>query len=268
MIDKEAQAKLISLGLLDPPADGLWGKMSAMALQMFQQANKLEPTGLLTNSTKEALTLAQVPKLTPSNTLGFTVARYMLKAGMFVAQGKGLLNIAYLEGVSLDGTLNDDSANEWNDLRIVFEVIDGQVTERGRWAATTEPGWYWTAKRRGNPKGAARIAFGQYKAWRVGIHRNSHQALVQTGGTVTVHRDYNCDGVRTADKLDTGYFGINQHWGWDMKKVDKASAGCLVGQSRDGHRNFMTLVKTDKRYQVNSQYSFFTAVLAGDKALR
>ena len=58
---------------------------------------------------------------------------------------------------------------------------------------------------------------------------------MQTGGQVTVCRDLNKDGQRTGDKRQTGEFGINQHWGYDLPEVEKASAGCLVGQSKDGH---------------------------------
>ena len=93
------------------------------------------------------------------------------------------------------------------------------------------------------------------------MHRNNHEALVQTGGEVTVCRDLNKDGQRAGDKRETGDFGINQHWGYDQQEVDKASAGCLVGQSKDGHRQFMALVKSDPRYQANRKYVFATAVL-------
>src|SRR6478752_3980819 len=81
------------------------------------------------------------------------------------------------------------------------------------------------------------------------------------GGEATVCRDLNKDGQRTGDKRQTGEFGINQHWGYDLPEVEKASAGCLVGQSKDGHRQFMALVKSDPRYQANRKFVFATAVL-------
>ena len=99
------------------------------------------------------------------------------------------------------------------------------------------------------------------------MHRNNHEALVQTGGEVTVCRDLNKDGQRTGDKRQTGEFGINQHWGYDLPEVEKASAGCLVGQSKDGHRQFMALVKSDPRYQANRKYVFATAVLPESEVL-
>jgi hypothetical protein len=67
-----------------------------------------------------------------------------------------------------------------------------------------------------NPKGAARIKFGQYTAWQVGLHgySNPHESLVQVE-EVAVHRDYNRDLKRTGDLVEWGLFGINQHWGFD-----------------------------------------------------
>lgn len=103
-----------------------------------------------------------------------------------------------------DGTLNGDAPNQFNDRRIVIEVIDGVDI-------------YYTAIRPMNDRGTARIQFGQYKAWTVGIHGNSepHKALVQVA-PVTVHRDFNKDFKRTGDALDTGLFGINQHYGEEL----------------------------------------------------
>jgi hypothetical protein len=40
-----------------------------------------------------------------------------------------------------------------------------------------------------------------------------------------------------------------------------SGAGCLIGRTKAGHRQFMKLVKTDARYQASNGYSFTTAVL-------
>lgn len=196
--------------------------------------------------------------------LAHLVVAAMERKGYQVDRGPGELNIVYVEGMNADGTPNNDEANKWNDLRLLIEFEHGQPRIVGKWAATTEPGRYWTE----NPLsqlGAARIEFGQYKSWQVGWHHpnkpSRHEALVQTGGKVTVCRDLNKDGVRTGDRRETGNFGINQHWGYDLAEVDKASAGCLVGQSKDGHRQFMALVKSDPRYQTNRKCVFATAIL-------
>lgn len=123
-----------------------------------------------------------------------------------------------------------------------------------------------------NPLGAARIAFGQYKAWCVGTHHpnaaSAHQALVQIE-PISVYRDRNKDFKRPGDMVDTGLFAINQHWGYDAPQDDlgRTSAGCLVGRTRDGHRKFMSLVKTDPRYIASRSYRFMTTVLPGDRVL-
>lgn len=175
------------------------------------------------------------------------------------------LNIVYIEGANLDGSVNTDLPNLWNDLRTVIQIKDSTPRFLGCWRATTEPGSRYT-QRPMNPKGAARIAFNQYKAWSVGIHGNSepHEALVQVA-PVTVHRDLNKDYFRTGDRTDTGLFGINQHWGGDANTVGSWSAGCLVGQSRLGHREFMRTIKGDSRYKANTSYVFWTTILDGSK---
>jgi hypothetical protein len=69
---------------------------------------------------------------------------------------------------------------------------------------------------------------------------------------------------------ETGQFFINQHWGYNQPREDigTASAGCLVGRTKSGHREFMALVKSDIRYKANPKYTFFTAVLDGRDVLR
>src|SRR5262249_48270287 len=53
---------------------------------------------------------------------------------------------------------------------------------------------------------------------------------------------------------------INQHWGYDLPEVERASAGCLVGQSKNGHREFMAIVKSDPCYQANRKCVFATTI--------
>ena len=204
-----------------------------------------------------------VPGPTPSpvvSDLAHLVVAAMERKRYQVDRGPGEVNIVYVEGMNPDGTPNADEANKWNDLRLLIRFEGGEPKIVGKWAATTEPGRYWTENPM-SPLGAARIEFGQYNAWQVGMHRNNHEALVQTGGQLTVCRDLNKDGQRTGDTRQTGEFGINQHWGYDLPQVEKASAGCLVGQSVDGHQRFMALVKSDPRYQANRKYVFAATIL-------
>lgn len=181
---------------------------------------------------------------------------------LFTSEGEK--NIIYVEGMDVDGIINADEPNQFNDVRL---VLSHKLSLLGNWSATCEPG-RWYTDRPMNKNGAARIAFGQYRAWRVGAHGNSdpHEALVQVE-KVKVFRDLNKDGLRTGDRTETGLFGINQHWGYDLPatNIGRASAGCLVGRTRQGHREFMNIVKSDVRYQSDRQFIFTTTIIPGDK---
>lgn len=266
---KEVQKQLIDLGLLDPPADGKFGRFSTQALKDFQSLMKIEEAGLGKSTIQALMEVKEVIPLQLSNSLASRIIKYMQNKNYFVARGKQRYNIVYIEGANADGVPNADKFNEWNDRRVVIEIATGTPQIVGNWLATTEPGYHYTVVELKNPQGAARIAFGQYQSWQVGTHGNSepHEALVQTG-VVKVHRDRNKDGFRTGDPEYTGDFEINQHWGYDNKFVDKASAGCLVGQSRQGHREFMQIIKQDRRYQLNNKYTFMSTIIAGDDLVK
>jgi len=101
-----------------------------------------------------------------------------------------------------DGRLNANAPNAFNDVRLVFWVDNRGSLRAKPWEATSEPGRFWTL----NPmddRGAARIAFGQYKAWRVGSHRagtlSAHEALVQVD-PLRVYRDLNKDDLRQGER--------------------------------------------------------------------
>jgi hypothetical protein len=199
------------------------------------------------------------------------IVRYMESKRYEISRGRGQRNIVYIEGACSDGTANADEADVYNDRRIVFEFTDGEPKILGNWLATTEPGTYFTEHPL-NPRGAARISFGQYKrAWKVGRHegpsgRGAHEGLVQAGA-ITFTRDLNKDGKRTGDREYTENPSLNQHRGGGSsnKTIGRQSAGCLVGWSPEGHTEFMNIVKNDTRYQNNSNYKFTTAVLNGDR---
>ena len=178
---------------------------------------------------------------------------------LFIDSGE--INIVYVEGMDIDGTVNGDAPNKFNDLRCTIQFFGSEPKIIGAWEATTEPSKYWTEHRM-NPAGAARIAFGQYTAWQTGVHRGNHEALVQRA-PVMVYRDANEDFQRTGDRITTGLYGINQHWGYDLPKNDlgRSSAGCLVGRSTVGHIQFMRQVKTDPRWRVDREFMFTTTIL-------
>lgn len=207
------------------------------------------------------------------NTLANRILSTYRKLNYPISVGTDEINICYLEGVNADGIPHADTINHFNDRRIVWIMGTAGPLILGNWQATSEPGLEPT-KNPINSRGAARIQFGFYRAWRVGIHqgsnpKNDHEGLIQTGGPVTVCRDGNRDGIRPGDPLHTGYFGINQHHGFNQPEnwVGWASAGCLVGRTITGHQDFMKLVKADPRYQRSRAYTFGAAIINGHTQL-
>ncbi|MCA1995431.1 MAG: peptidoglycan-binding protein [Coleofasciculus sp. S288] len=220
----QVQSRLIDLGLLEPPADGKFGPISTAALKKFQSRMKINEPAILGPITAEKLIETKPedlpePPLQLGDDLASRIIKYMQLKKYQIFQGIRQYNIVYVEGMNADGSLNNDAPNHFNDRRMVIQIVDGVPAIVGNWEGTTEPGSKYTYKPISDyaqKYGAARIKFGQYKAWKVGIHGTSekHEALVQIGGEITVHRDCNKDFQRVGDKLDTGYFAINQHWGY------------------------------------------------------
>jgi hypothetical protein len=259
---KAVQAALTDCGYLDPPPDGGWGPVSKWALAEFcKRAGMAWTLDAITPAMSEALREAKPPPLNPGNDLAGRIVRAMQAKGYWIARHPDCVNIVYIEGIDPDGTPNANRPNEFNDLRIVIRIgADGVPKIIGKWEATTEPSRRWTEDPM-NPAGAARIKFGQYKAWALGTH-HTHEALVQVA-PITVYRDANKDYRRDGDREDTGLFGVNQHWGYDLARNDlgNSSAGCLVGRSTAGHREFMSIVKADARFRANPAYRFVTTIM-------
>lgn len=290
----ELQARLCDLGILDPDisgdattvfkpvgkGDGRIGLNTRGAIFEFCRLAKIPYVDrllsiallkALVKATPESIAPIQFdPKKTdtPSTALAKRLLRYMRAHNYWIARSPNMYNIIYVEGMNDDGTLNDDAFNEWNDRRLVVHVgAEGVpelvVNDQG----TTEPGTFYTNNPL-NTKGAARIAFGQYKAWVDGLHQGWQPALVQREA-LKVHRDLNKDGKRSAsDPIDIGKtFGVNQHSTSPNKTPDHVgpySAGCLVGRRYQWHLTFLRIVKKDVRYQMNKGYLFMSTIIAGD----
>lgn len=268
----DIQAVLVLDALLDPPVDRSFGPVSGWALAAFASERGTDGDSALTPALASALLARRARGAhlfdVDAGDLPSRVVGAMQRRGYWLSRHPDCLTIAYLEGCGPDGTPNRDAPNEFNDCRLLIRFPDGHRPHiEGAWEATTEPGRYWTEHPM-DPAGAARIAFGQMKAWSVGAHHSglpsAHEALVQVSD-LTVYRDLNRDYERDGDRRFTGMFSINQHWGYDQPRTDlgRSSAGCLVGRSREGHREFMRLVKSDPRYRANRGYRFMTAVMPG-----
>ena len=268
---RQVQQRLTEAGLLEPPPDGDFGPVSHWATDEFLRKVGMTGKGSLDKTAAQALLSTTIASLFPLNataTLAGRITAGCQKQGWWITRHPECVNIVYVEGLDADGSLNDDAPNVFNDLRLLLRVNrSGNPEIVGSWEATSEPGTYFTKLKKEDPRGAARIAFGQYKSWSVGMHPRgkpsvAHEALVQVKD-ITVCRDLNEDFERTGDATFTGLFGINQHWGYDMPKnsIGNASAGCLVGRTKSGHREFMALVKADPRYGASRGFRFMTAVM-------
>lgn len=273
---KEVQTRLAALGCLDPPADGQFGSASKLTLSRYAKLRGFAFKDALSPQIAKGLLTDKADAILPlrlSGDFASRMVRYLQVQKFFVARLPGFFNIVYVEGSDANGRHNADTFNVFNDRRTVFHfdkfgkpVMDLNVL------CTTEPGRFFTQHPL-NPDGAARIAFGQYKSWAVGIHHpeltapRRHEALVQVAN-VKIFRDKNKDGIRPGDKQFTvgSGAGINQHSGLNQPAGDigKLSAGCLVGQNDAEHKKFMKVLRGDPRFVVNNHYKFMTTVIAGD----
>lgn len=262
------QTALTRSGYLDPPADGGFGPVTRWALESFAKHNDIPYDGTFTPVLGEALHAGDELPLYPGDDLAGRITRAMLRNGYWIARHPECVTIVYVEGLDPDGEANDNRNNVFNDLRTTIRVREDGVPEIvGMWEATTEPSRKWTRTPM-DPDGAFHIKFGQYKAWTKGWY-HTHEALRQTG-EIEGYRD-----PHKTFKRDLNYpvkgseFGVHHHWGYDLPHGDmgSSSAGCLVGRSTSGHREFLSIVLRDPRYLANSNYRFMAAILpAGDLA--
>lgn len=134
--------------------------------------------------------------------------------------------------------------------------------QNGNWVdfvftITTDPGLYYLVNPM-NLSGTAIMVDGQYRgAYKLGLHRNQYEALVQRGGKVKVYRDRNKDEVLDMDKesIIDGYFGINIHRATkngSSSEVNKWSAGCQVFQNSHDFDVFISLCKKSASLYGNS----------------
>jgi hypothetical protein len=275
-LTKDIQTTLMWVGLLESTpsgADGKLGPITTIALENFQRLTNCSAVGTFDTATAKALLETSPDKLPkppimPGTDFAGRIVKYMIDQGYKISQNPGTFNIVYVEGVDLDGHENHDEPNVFNDLRTVIQIDAMGVPKIvGKWEATTEPGTFYTENRMDDKKlGAARIKFGQYKAWEVGAHKQQEPALIQASN-VPVYRDGNEDYARTNDFLDEGMFYIDQHHANDADRTDigRWSAGCLVGRTESGHEEFMAIIMEDHRYKANNNYQFEITIIPGDE---
>jgi hypothetical protein len=139
--------------------------------------------------------------------------------------------------------------------------------------ATTDTGTYWLKNIWPGQQGSAILAEGQYKgAYQLGTHY-SYRALVQTGGPVTIYRDYNRDAILDFNPgtKQSGFFGINIHRANRVGKTEVIadhSAGCQVFQNVDDFNSFLAFAeKAAARYGNRFTYTLFDERQAARTAL-
>jgi hypothetical protein len=305
---RECQNRLTALGILDPDTerrgekdygpksdqDGRFGRNSRAALEIFCHKAQIPLTTLLTPSIATALQNANPATFFPlqlanqandSTDTRFArrILRFMQANGYWIARHPDMITIAYVEGCNSKGDPNDDLDNQWNDRRLLIRIqANGQpqlvLNEIGATEPTIAYAKSQVRKKRRNPHEpyAARIAFGQYKAWIMGFHHRDNprkrQPALQQVMPVLLHRDKDANGKRTpGDVMDLGVFGINQHStraGVEFEVPGSWSEGCLVGKWFEKHLIFLDLLKKDLRFVKNDQYRYMSIVIDGSRLKR
>ncbi|MBC5783257.1 hypothetical protein H8N03_09900 [Ramlibacter sp. USB13] len=242
----DVQARLAAAGLLDPPADGLFGPVSQWALSEFLVFWGLAGASSLDMHVASALLQADAafPLVAGDDLAGDTV-RALQAAGHWLCRHPRALNIVYVADMGLDGAPSVDAT--FGDARLLLRVDErGRPQLAGAWEGSLHVGG----------PGAVHVACGQYKSWSVGLHQGDapYDALVQTGPVEA----RNANGAALA-----GVLGLDQHCGDDDARggLGRCSAGGLVGRSKSGHREFMAMVRSDPRYLACKGYRFLTSVL-------
>lgn len=277
---KRIQEQLIRIGLLDPTADGKWGPQSQSAWRAFCRVIGDFGIEITTEKVKalcefkgfKDLAFTASDPSDPENVLAVRCIQRMVKLGQHLTISFGsdspTFNIVYLSGTDSSGKLNNDTLDDWNDLRMLIEISQsGLVRLYGCWRATIDAGKYWRGSNRMNSDGALQIDKDrQYlKAWAMGRHGSrQYPALVQVG-ELSGTRDRTGNG-RTSDdlKVSGSAYGLNQHHGYDNRiRVGIMSAGCLVGLFILGHQKFIAFLKKDRRFVCNNSYAWSTSVLEG-----
>lgn len=190
------------------------------------------------------------------------IVSYMERQGYEITRNPKEVNIIHLRNGAI-------ARDRFEDKRLIIQFdTTGRPQIKGEWEETSKPGLHVV---RNTPRsdGAIFISPGQYRSWQVGTHvgmsgRYAHEALIQTGGAIEGKRDRDRNGF--PDTPTSGYFGVNIHGPWsDGGAVEDRSAGCLVTRTVQAHREFMEIVKSDRRYQRDNNFVFSATVIDREK---
>lgn len=122
--------------------------------------------------------------------------------------------------------------DNWDDFFILCWQENGKNMIWVNDQFTTDPGIYYMQQKLLNPAGCGILVRGQYRGvWKIGKHGAAqYEAFVQTGNKVKLYRDRNKDNIMDFDpkSIMEGFFGVNQHHGYDSVNVKNNSAACQV----------------------------------------
>ncbi len=150
--------------------------------------------------------------------------------------------------VNIVGVRNSNpKANRFDDMLLAIYRNGRKKWEVRTYQITTDPGKYWLKKPM-NVAGTAIVVPNQYRSiYKIGKHRGVYEALVQTGGPISVYRDSDKDEIldMEPDTVTSGYYGVNIHKSGRVEstKVEKWSAGCQVFARASEFSDFMKLIK-------------------------
>ena len=232
----KAQERLVMHGYppLTGEPSGVYGDRTVSAVQTFQRARGLAPSGIIDPATWRALVSR------PAKSIGTydvdDVIDTMKRLGYVVAVD-GQWNIASIRAVT-------GSTNTFNDeLHLFRKTAAGW--EHHVYPITADPGTYYLQTPM-NGVSTAAVVPGQYiDAYKFGLHKGQYEALVQAG-PLKVYRDGNRDAKFDYDpnSIVTGSYGINIHKASaDSKTVDRWSAGCQVFARERDFSEFIQLLK-------------------------
>ena len=190
------------------------------------------------------------------------IVRYLRMKDFQIYEKPYQLNIV---GIRSPETLS----NKFDDELHVFYRDSFMRWQHKVYPITTDPGTYFLK----NPlqvDGTAILKEGQYvNAYQLGLHRKQYKALVQTGGKVTVIRDYDRNALLDFfnGTESTGWYGINIHRARPKgvtQIVDKWSAGCQVFEDAEDFDELIELCERQRIYYGNR----FTYTLIDLRALK
>lgn len=145
---------------------------------------------------------------------------------------------------------NIRQVDNWDDFFILLWIEGGKKMIWVNDNYTTDPGIYYMQTKLLNPAGCGILAEGQHKnIWNIGKHGQAqYEAFVQTGGKVCAYRDRNKDSYMDFDPktIQCGFYGCNQHHGYDSVKVNNNSAMCQVHRYKKDLAYVLSLAKKSK----------------------